>query len=657
MKKRLILLILILAVLVVVCAAAEENGKRTEDNRSVSINKTWKLFSVDSLQAGCYPVDNMLNNNKLSDKLSVIDQQDDPDWVMPKSSVIWFAVPGEVISIWDLIPQVSDMKPHEARFFAEQEVSYGREYGQELNYSEPGTYNLKMKLQWGNFYTITDLTLIVYPQEEWYGKDETVTVKNYAELQKAINETRANHILISSKFKYGKADSDSIKIYGERKVTISPENDEHAVIDGKLTVSGNGALVLHRVDIESKTIGLDVGGGIHVTACKIHGGSAADSGFPAVTAANSEMTIEEAVGGDGKTGIGGDGIYAIGGAIIEVKSAHGGSAETGVGGSGIVVMGGAKVTVTDEATGGNGQIAPGKATLSGLNGEIILQGKTTDGVLLESKKPVNPDEITSFALLQNALRNGKTEINLSPKFKITEKNWEECYGWLPLFASGDQTVTITGPANGKALKVNGTFRLNCGKWLFTGIQLNNSKKTAALGIDGYAEVEWNGDISVTGSATNAVVARGLGQLTVNGNIASSSKDNPAVALSGSPTIRINGSIIQKGNNNALILRGGKIAMNGNISSTASYPVIWILYGQMKQIGNITSNKSTCVHIHEDGIVQIQGEVQLPNKKFFALYIAMHGFISVDGTIDAPYPGRCRTSPYGEILLNGTKIDF
>ena len=194
MKKRIALLILILVALVTICAAAEENGKMRADNKTIVYSENLKLYSIDSLQAGCYPIqgeeftlllskkdDNTvleeyqnnlqvecLSGNSAEAKeylsnegngihvnfmkmkqpgqstwyiraeskslyaeetvtLNVINQQDDPDWVMPKSSLVWFATPGEDISIWKLIPQVTDMKAQYARFFAEQEVSYAED--------------------------------------------------------------------------------------------------------------------------------------------------------------------------------------------------------------------------------------------------------------------------------------------------------------------------------------------------------------------------------------------------------------------------------------------------------------------------------------------------------------------------------------------------
>lgn len=726
MKKTLALL---LAVLLVVGAAAGALGdeKQEADFHGFDDIENWKLYTVDSLQDGCYPVykheiwlnpfgvgltsPEEANSSQLEylsgdageaeqylqpspytqniiemfplkmtqpgtsewrirgeskhlkfDKtftLNVMDQQDDPEWVMPKSSIVYYAEPEKNIYAGTVASMVTDLRPASFSFYpVDAQPDSGGSSSSDITYNTPGTYKVNLRLGWGSFFTITAVTLFVCPKETENGADGTVVVKNYEELVNAVNSTLANHILISPEFKYGKTDFNYLHVYGERKVTISPEAGERAVIDGTLYISGDGSVVLDKVDIESKTIGLFLEDGINVTACSVRGGDAPDSGFPAVVVSDSKLTVEEAVGGNGKTGIGGDGIYCMGDAVVEAGITRGGNAATGVGGGGIVAMGGAKATVTGDATGGDGQIACGKGILTGINSEINVQGRIADGTLLESKKPVNPDEIVSFALLQNALRNGKTEIQLSPKFRIIEKNWEQGYGLLPLFTSGDQLITIFGPSEKKSMKVNGNISMYFGNWKCNGIDLNNTQSTATLTVAGNAHVEWNGNLTASGKATNALYAVGNACVAVNGDIVSSVNNNyPAAAFNGSPSVTINGNITS-GTISAAILRGGKIRIVGNVKvqGNSQSSAITIVYGQLDLTGNITCDKETaCAQIIQEGILRIRGNVKTKSQKWYALYTSLRGMISIEGTLEAPHPGRS-TNTLGGIFVNGKQIN-
>ena len=634
---------------------AEQQGYLTRLEDGQLVFNTWKMRKPGTTEW------NLLTESRSGSRnihlmINVIDQKDDPEFHMPESSIEVFAEPGEKVKAYELDRLCTDLYIFRASFSGAN-VENGMI--SETSYDEPGTYNFFLKLEWGTFFTMTEVTLHVYPKDEWAGKDETVVVKNFSELEKAINETRANTILISAKYRHGKVAGSypALTIEKDRKVIIAPENGAGAVIDGGLRFEGTGSVVLDRVAIEPKEgCGLNLDGGIHVTAGTVHGASSAsDSGCPAVIAFGTTLKIDEAVGGDGKNGIGGDGIYAVGeGADVEVRSARGGSASNGFGGSGVAAVGGARVTVTGEAAGGDGPGAPGKAILQGLDGEIDVRGTARDGRQTESPRPVNTEEITSYALLQHALRSGKTEIELSPKYRNTEKNWEKAFGSMPLFTAGDKTVKITGPGSGRTIRPDQTFYVCCGSWQFSGMDLNPSNRDiVALCAAGSADVEWNGNIT---SASNCAVASGPCRLTVNGDL-NGKGDCATLVAKPFSEVTVNGNVSTAKDLNNIYVKGANVRMNGNIKNTTgkNRPAIYVLYGTMDLIGNLDVRNGCAAYIHEGGQIHIQGNVTVPTKEKYALY-ARIGLISVEGSITAPYPGDTEASGESLVLLNGERVN-
>ncbi len=590
--------------------------------------------------------------------IRVIDQKDDPEWVQPAAKIELFAEPGEMLHAYDVVKQCTDLACRQCQFVDVPGVEYP---GPDISFAQPGEYSFRLMIEWGSFFTMTDVTAHVYPKEEQAGRNETVVVKNAAELGKAINETRANTILISEKYRHGKtgASSPVLSIHGDRTVTISPETGDTALIDGGLYLIGSGNVILDRVSIEPKeSCGLCLSGGIHVTAGTVRGAaSGTDSGCPAVIADSCTLKIDEAIGGEGKNGIGGDGIYAAGNCEIEVGSARGGNASNGFGGSGVVALNGARVNVTGEATGGDGPGAAGKAVLIGLDGHIDVKGETRDGIRTESKKPVKTEEITSYALLQHALRSGQTEIHLSSRFRNTEKNWNAGPGRMTLFAAGEKTVHISGPEGGKPVMLDCTFIIRCGSWKFSGIDLNTrSKDSTTLLVAGSAEVEWNGNIT---SATNCAIAEEAATLTINGNLQGKNSDYSTVIVRASSTVEINGSITTPNKPvNALYIRGGKVRMKGNVNSNPAIknqPSVYILYGVMELSGDIESKNTQAVLINHGGSMEINGRIRTQTDRASALY-ARKGRISVQGSVEAPHPAFSQFAGESAVWLNGERID-
>ena len=110
-------------------------------------------------------------------------------------------------------------------------------------------------------------------------QSEGVVVSNYQEMLDAVNEQKADLILISPKYKYKKEKSeasyaDYLNAEG-RTITIRPEKEEEKVtIDGYINIRGEGTVKIENIDIiaPAGNSALEVIYGAHVTAGKVTGG-------------------------------------------------------------------------------------------------------------------------------------------------------------------------------------------------------------------------------------------------------------------------------------------------------------------------------------------------------------------------------------------------
>lgn len=107
------------------------------------------------------------------------------------------------------------------------------------------------------------MLLILICTSTGFSEENAVVVHNINELRDAINEQKANRILISKKFKYGKAITikKENKIEEEirsaldpegRNIIIAAESEDGAVIDGTIQVSGSGTVVFDNVNIQAQ---------------------------------------------------------------------------------------------------------------------------------------------------------------------------------------------------------------------------------------------------------------------------------------------------------------------------------------------------------------------------------------------------------------------
>ena len=394
----------------------------------------------------------------------------------------------------------------------------------------------------------------------------TVTVKNYKELARAVNEQKADRILISPKYKHGT--KEVINLFVEnRNITIAAENGENAVLDGRVDIRGDGSsntITFENVSIDaSKTsnIGLWVGFGPKVIIDSVRGGDSKTQGGPGAVVNNAELFVGTVKGGDSVNGIAGDGILAFENSIVEVNEVTGGSCANGVGGAGVVTLGNSTVAVIKSVTGGDGAVSPGKATLISPDCSVDILGAQKDGEKLESKKAPNPEIINSYALLVNALRNGKKEIRLDRSYK-SGATFDSID--TPVYVEGDGKVAIFGAYDDKLQKIDSGLCILGGEWEISG--LNIQTKYTGLTVLGDAHLVYTGDIG--GNGLYLAIYLVSGTLDVNGTISGSGDHVVLYVENGQMTM--DGTVIQKNNNNyAVYVQDGVFELNGNIK--AKYP--------------------------------------------------------------------------------------
>jgi len=426
-----------------------------------------------------------------------------------------------------------------------------------------------------------------------------VTVKNYKELVKAVNEQKADRILISPKYRHGT--KDIINLYvKDRNITIAAENGESAVIDGRVDIHGeygNGTVTFENVSIyvpQDSGVGLWIGCGPEVIIDSVHGGDSKTSqGAPGVVVYAAKLTAGSVSGGDAVNGMGGDGILVQGDSRIEAREVKGGNCANGVGGAGIVATGGATVTVTESATGGDGAVCPGKALLIKPDCTADISGTQKDGEQLESKKAPDPEIINSYALLLNALRNGKREIRLDRSYK---GGIQFGYGNIPIYVEGDGKVTISGAYDDKLQKVDLGIYVYGGDWEISGLDIQS--KQLGLIADGGAHVIFNGNITGSGVEYSPIIVASGSTVEANGNFTATNA-MPAVYLVDG-TLTIKGTVTETGKYNAIIVDDGKMKMEGTIIQKSNeYDAIYVRGGELEVIGTI---KAMYPYYTEEGAV-------------------------------------------------------
>ena len=580
--------------------------------------------------------------------LEVIDYKDKPIEVIGQKLEVDVKV-GEEVDCYNILGQFETPLVFSYTEFIPYVNGVDFEF-QSATFQEEGTYDIRIRLEAGNCSYCVPVTvhasLTGERKAEDPGTDEPVTVKNYAELMKAVTEKRSNRILISAKYKHGKLpDSWEIKIPEGRTVVFAPEEgQESAVIDGSVGITGKGRAVFDRVSITGSENhpALFVESGTEVTAGDIRGAdSKKGNGGTALEVHNATVRAGRVTGGNSVAHLGGDGVYAFGSAKVEVVSAAGGHSEQGVGGSGVVaIYRTTEVTVTEEAVGGNGGTAPGKPVLSALESTVKAQA-ARDGEQTESKKTWNPDAITSSAILEYALRCGKTDIVLDKKFA-----WIGDNSYL-FYIPSEETIRISAPEGVKKLTVkNGGFAFLYGTWEISGIDIQNTKQVLPLYVGGKAQVTWNG--SVKNSNSNTVQMHDDALLRMNGNIDGTHKSYYTVGVRGRSRLEITGNISATTPNALNIQENGSVIMNGNVKiSGQNYPAVYANGGSLWLTGNITGR--ACLLDASGASVRVEGTISGSDKKHYAAYV-QEGDVLINGQIKAPYPYYA--TYYGHLLYNG-----
>ena len=492
---------------------------------------------------------------------------------------------------------------------------------------------------------------------------ETVTVSNASELYKALNRSDVERILISAKYKHGKDvlktnDPDTYYTQTNSRFTkiIAPENGESAVIDGRLDIRG-GTVIFENVTIEAANdqVGLYVREYATVTISSVRGGDSKKAdGSPAVIVNNATLSIGSASGGSAANGLGGEGIIALNSAVVTVDSATGGSGGKGVGGVGVLADSGSTVQVRESVKGGDGEAAPGQAVLTPNPENVSVSGVSENGQQLEAAKPVNPDDITTYALLVNALRSGKTEIRISSKYKHADLTPRE---FIPLIIPGDETVRILPEKEGKLQKLTECFDIANGSWEISGFDLSCPGENVPLVVTGNAKVSFTGNI--TAQKKDAVRLSDSARLSFTGNITVSGRRANGVYLRYSysdlsPEAEITGDITVKGDGSAIDAQSGSVTVTGNLTKTASGDQILLEASNKASVrvtGNLEAANTNAAVSRSGATVTIDGNVKIKQKNYYPL-VADSGTITMNGTVTA------QLEPYvvkGVIILNGEKL--
>lgn len=527
----------------------------------------------------------------------------------------------------------------------------------------------------------------------------TVKVKNYKQLIEAVS-SGATDITIDKNWQQGTAEMRS-NIYLENgtTVTIHGGTEETRLLKATFDIygrNGGGTLILDGIDLEAMPDqpAMWVGGeNAKVQAGNLSGGKVTSgSGISVlIVESNASITAGRITGASIKTAAtGGDGVFASDQATVVVESITAGQSDKGYGGTAVCATNQAQVTVNGDAIGGNGLIAPGWAVRATETSNVTIAGNSTDGIQLESKKPITvPEAADSFAALKYMLRRGDTDITVSSKFKYGENDAsmdkkESSQGWFTL-NSNTVRVHLQEEAK-KNVVMSGCHEFYAGKFEISGIDIN-SKSDLALGLHD-SDIIFNGNITSSGLAlglydgnvifsgnitsSGSQVACGIygGEAIINGNITSSGTACATYVTGG--TAVINGNITAKGGNALNIRSGSKVTVTGNLQNTGikdktHYPCIYakgranceikgnvsskgggaVYAGGNTSItitGNIIEKQFTPVQVYEYAQVRIVGDFDT-SKKYYQIYLQNHAQVALENTKELNRKGAFNGKPF------------
>lgn len=481
---------------------------------------------------------------------------------------------------------------------------------------------------------------------------EAITVKSYPQLLEAVNETKADEVIIAKGFKHGNKDDSLLFLEEGRQVVIrsfDPEKD--ALIDGSVYVEGPGSLVFERVNIKGSPSepGLFAMSGTQVTACSVSGGDAKKGSAGAgLMVDGATVTLQSAAGGDCATGMGGDGVYALRNSQVTVQNAQGGAATAGYGGAGAAAMANCVITVTGEAAGGAGALEPGKAALQGYKGTVSVTGTSRDGETLPSKAKADAaGAIMSFAALQAALRRGETDILLSTKYSAGETVFQTV-----LFIPEGGQVKLTGEAGKKNVRFNSSLFVYCGQVEASGIDFFSDRETA-VSATGEAMVTVSGN--ATSGKKNALFANGQGRIVFSGTAASKGSFT-AVAAIGASRIDITGEAIGASGNALYATDEAVVTLTGDAFSATNKTTAAFAENGGKIIitGNASAPKGGALLAHQNGQVILSGNAE-SKSKFACAYAANGGEITITGVVTGGNSNSLHAAAEGRITLTGDVI--
>ena len=509
------------------------------------------------------------------------------------------------------------------------------------------------------------------------GADPGVVVKSYAEMLAAVNEQKADRILISSKYNHKSREYNNLEVESGRTVVITSEDGEKINLKGRIDILGEGTVLFEKVNIKAPdgSTGLWIGGGAHVTIGSVTAGKGKEYGCTAVIVDGSHLIIDKATGTDGAIGMGGDGIFAYGPSTVKVRKATGGSAKKGVGGAGVVAFAGAAAEVTGSAVGGDGLYGSGKGALIGLDGTLSGEGKVEDGERLSSGKPVDPTVITNRALLENALRNGETDILIQQKYK-SAGDLDDSTFW---FCASEEPIRIHGVEGAKRTKLDCQCRFRTGNWILEDLDVSLKGETSdpAVLVDGNAKVTLRGNVTGKGKQNGGVTAKRDSELSITGNLETNSwtvyaSNNARVTVEGSVichakggsalctdengTIVLTGDLTLTNDSNATYNDGGKIDVTGNIAAKKSsdYPTVWSSAGETNIIGSVTTEGKGKSVYNKGGEILIKGDVSCSADKKYAVELTENaGAVTIQGNLTARAIAARATG--GKLLIDGNLI--
>ena len=500
------------------------------------------------------------------------------------------------------------------------------------------------------------LTLVSSTAEETAAIDRSqgVVVTCYQDMINAVNGTESGQILllVSPKYKYRKMkESGSLELADGVTVTIVPEQEgEEITIQESVRITGNGTVRFENVHIAAPDGlgGLTVSDGATVRIGSVTGGKGKTDGSTAVIVNNAALEIDTAVGGDGNTGMAGDGMIILGPSIVTIRDAAGGSAPQGFGGCGILIVGESKVTLTGSAKGGDGLYAAGQGLLTAWGSKPVEgDGTVTDGTLLEGQKKRDPEAITDFRALISAIRSGKTEIRLDPKFRYGKG----IDGSISLIAFSDQPVHIIGNPEGKHVQMECKMSVMNGTWILDGVDIiSNARRN-----DYCVVVQWRTKITINGNVTTAGQGAILcvGEAELNGIAQCNNAQTTAIAALGGGSIRMNGDLVMPTDYNAVYAMNGNVEINGNVTGKGNkeYPLLWMDgESNLKVTGDVSVTGDTNLINVRGGKAEITGTVTGKSNKKLPLIMVSGGELDINGPVESA--GLVLESTGGVVRVRG-----